>query len=349
MAVAGCGTHTALIIDRTGAIVSSVDILTHVEWTRVLDDVSTARVVINPDGDCCRRLADVRSWRHRLVIWRDVKPVWDGPITQIEWSLGKVEIWAVDILGWLDRRVPHQSITFDGEDLTTIAEWLIEDGFAPDDPGHEVEVVGPAGVTGGRAYTQDVGQTGDHLRDLADTGLDYTAVGSTIILLPENHFVSVGRLTDADMPDGLIVAEDGTSLATRWVVAGDDAGNVLGSAGGTDDYYGLLEKYEEQTSILTDDSAAQAAASKVSTSLPVPVFIDTQEVTIDPQAAINVPDLVPGWCLDVTTTLTCRNIAQRLKIVGLKVVEDGGGGEGGDAGGESVQVQVAVTGAEALS
>ncbi|WP_225846883.1 hypothetical protein [Streptomyces sp. HPF1205] len=324
---------------------SAADVLTHVEWTRVLDEVSTARVVINPDVGCCRGLSDVRSWRHRLLIWRDGKPVWDGPITQVEWSLGKVEINAHDVLGWLDRRVPHQSISFDGEDLTTIAQWLIEDGFAPDDPGHTVQVVGPAGVTGGRAYTQDAGQTGDHLRDLAETGLDYTAVGSTIILLPENHTVSVGRLTDADMPDGLVVAEDGTSLATRWVIAGDDKGDVLGSSGGTDPYYGLLERYEEQTSILTDDSAIQAARSKVSTSMPVPVFIDTQEVTIDPQAAIRVPDLVPGWCLDVTTTLTCRNIAQRLKIVGLKVTEDGG--TDGDPGGESVQVQVAVTGAEA--
>jgi hypothetical protein len=346
VAVAGCGTHAALITDRTGAVVSPADVLTHVEWSRVLNDVSTAQILARPDGDCCRRLAGVRSWRHRLAIWRDGEPVWNGPITQVEWSLGQVEIWAVDVLGWLDRRVPHAGIAFDGEDLTTIAQWLIEDGFAPDDPGHQVQVVAPAGVRGGRAYTKDIGQTGDHLRDLAETGLDYTAVGSTIILLPENHSISVGRLTDADLPDGLIVAEDGTSLATRWVVAGDEAGNVLGSAGGADAYYGLLEKYEEQTSILTDDSADQAAASKVSTSLPVPVFIDTQQVTIDPQAAINVPELVPGWCLDVTTTLTCRNIAQRLKIVGVKVVEDGGDGDA--PGGESVQLQVAVTGAEAI-
>jgi len=210
-----------------------------------------------------------------------------------------------------------------------------------------VQIVGEAGVSGGRKYTQDIGQTGDHLRDLADTGLDYTAVGSTIILLPENHAVSVGRLTDADLPDGLVVAEDGTSLATRWVVAGDDEGDIIGSYGGIDPYYGLLERYEEQTSIRTSNSAMQAARSKVATSLPAPVFIDTDEVTIDPQAAINVPDLVPGWCLDVTTTLTCRNISQRLKIVGVKVTEDGGTGE--SAGGESVQVQVAVTGAEGTS
>ncbi|WP_327346005.1 hypothetical protein [Streptomyces europaeiscabiei] len=345
MAVAGCGTHQAVIIDRAGGTVSGVDVLTEVEWNRLLDDTSAARVVINPDGNCCERLGRVRSWRHKLVIYRDGEFVWEGPILQVEWSLGKVEIWAGDILAWLDRRVPHNSITFGDSDLTTIGQWLIEDGFAPDDPGHTVQVVAAAKVRGARRYLKDVGQTGDHLRDLAETGLDYTAVGSTILLLPETHTAVVGRLTDADMPDGLVVAEDGTSLATRWVVAGDDDGDVLGTAGGSDAYYGLLERYLEQTSIPDDASATAAARSKLRSSLPVPVFIDTQQVTLSPDAAVDVPKLVPGWCLDITSATTCRTITQRLKITGVKVHEDGG--TESTPGSESVQVQVAATGAEA--
>ncbi|MFF5668786.1 hypothetical protein ACFY8S_01395 [Streptomyces hygroscopicus] len=344
MAVAGCGTHTARIIDRSGATVSTADVLTEVEWTRLLDDTSTARVVINPDGNCCERLGRVRSWRHKLMVYRDGEFVWGGPIIQAEWSLGQVEIAAADVLAWLDRRVPHQDIEFGDSDLTDIASWLIEDGFAPDDPGHQVEVIAPAGVRGAREYRRDVGQTGDHLRDLAETGLDYTAVGDIIVLLPETHTASVGRLTDADLPDGLVVAEDGTALATRWIVAGDDEGDVLGEAGGADAYYGLLERYLEQTSIPDDASATAAARSKLRSSLPVPVFIDSQQVTISPQAAVSVPKLVPGWCVDVTSATTCRTITQRLKILGVKVTETGGSGN--TPGSESVQLQVAATGAE---
>jgi hypothetical protein len=347
MAVAGCGTHTAAIIDRSGAMVARADVLIHVEWTRVLDDVSTAEVIIQPDGDCCRTLSAVRSWRHSLAIWRDGRPVWSGPIVDVSWGLGEIQVQAVDVLGWLDRRVPHQDLVFgDDADLAQIAAALIEDGFAPDDPGHSVQIIAPSGVRGARAYDRAIGQTGDHLRDLAETGLDYTAVGSKILLMPETHAVSVGRLTDADLPDGLRVEEDGAALATRWVVAGAEDGDVLGEAGGIHPYYGLLERYEEQTSLKTNAAATAAARSKLSTSLPVPVFIDTQQVTIDPQAAISVPALVPGWCLDVTTTTTCRDISQRLKIVGLKVTEDGD--SGGQPGAESVQVQVAATGAEAV-
>lgn len=325
--------HSAYVVDRGGAVVTPADTLVLVEWTRVLDDVSTAHVVINPDGDCCAALGKVRTWRHKLVIARDGVTVWEGPIIQAEWSFGKVELWASDILVWLDRRVPHGSIVFGGTDLTDIASWLIEDGFEPDDPGHTVEVLGPAGVEGGRQYTEDIGQTGDHLRDLADTGLDYTAVGSTIVLMPEDWSAGVGTLSDVDFPEGLIVAEDGSALATRYVVHGDADSDVKGVSGGTDAYYGLLERSVEQTSVTTSASAGAAARSQRAANYPVPVFLSSDEVTLSPEAAVDVAKLVPGWCVDVATAATCRPLTQRLKIAGVKVSEDGSG--------ESVQVTLA--------
>ncbi|MFD9903934.1 hypothetical protein [Streptomyces sp. NPDC059063] len=346
MAVAGCGTHSCRIVDRDGATVSNGDVLTQVEWTRVLDDTSTAKVTVNPEGDCCERLGLVRAWRHRLLIYREgsAAPVWDGPVVDVRWRLGEVEISALDVSAWLARRVPHDTVSFTNTDLSEIARWLITDAFAPDDPGHSVEIVEPSRVRGARSYTEDVGQTLDHLTDLAETGLDFTVIGRKFILLPETFMESVGRLSDVDFPEGLVVAEDGAALATRWVVAGDEDGEILGEAGGVHAYYGLLERYLEQTSIPDDASATAAAEAKLRASLPVPVFIDSQQVTISPQAAIDVSSLVPGWSLDITSAETCRTVSQRLKIVGVNVTEEGGTGD--DPGGESVQVQVAATGAE---
>ncbi|MFB7496098.1 hypothetical protein ACFC09_15625 [Streptomyces sp. NPDC056161] len=341
---AGCGTHTARIVTRQGATVAEADVLTECEWTRELDEFSSARVLINPSGDCCNRLQNVRSWLHELHIFRDGKPVWWGPIIQPQWTVDGVEIFAADRLAWLDRRVPHDSIAFKDTDLTDIAAWLIQDGYQPDDPGHSVYTVGPALVAGGRSYTKDVGQTLDHLRDLADTGLDFTCVGSRIILLPESYSASVGTVSDQDLPEGLVVAEDGSNLITRWIVAGNEESGVIAADGGVDDYYGLLERYVEQTSITTAASALAAARTKRRGSLPAPVFIDTQQVTISPDAAVDVPSLVPGWSLDVMSTVTCRTVTQRLKIVGLKVEETGGTDSA--PGSESVQVQLAVTGSE---
>ncbi|MGJ3558814.1 hypothetical protein ACR6C2_07495 [Streptomyces sp. INA 01156] len=200
-------------------------------------------------------------------------------------------------------------------------------------------------MRGSRSYSANIGQTGDHLRQLAEAGIDYTVIGSKILLLPENHLVPVGRLSDADMPDGLEVSEDGKSLVTRWIVAGGGDSGVIGTDGGVDEWYGLHERYVEMSEITDAASATQAAQARRRVSSAVPVFIDTREVTISPLANIDVPSLVPGWALDITSAGTCRQVTQRLKIVGVKVTEQGGDDD--TPGSESVQVQVAATAAEA--
>lgn len=343
MAELGCSTHTFTVTDRAGGIVCASGNLTAVAYNRILNDSSTASATIGVSGiECCAEVAGIRSWRHLLNIYRGGDFVWSGFVTNVDWTFDKCVVQAVDIIGLLDRRVPHQAFAFTGTDLTEIARQLIEDGLAPDDPGHTVTVIGPAMVTGGRNYEHNVGQTADHLRDLADTGIDFTAIGSKIVILPDGFCDVIGHLSDDDLPEGVTVSEDGASLATRQIVAGSQAGSPVGTAGGVNSYYGLLERYVEQTTITDQVSADAFASAKLKATLGVPVFIDTQNVTLAPTAPVNVPQLVPGWCVDISTTGTCRAITQRLKITGLHVTEDGG--STGQPGQEKVVLQVASTG-----
>lgn len=338
----GCSTHSYLIRDRDGGVVTASGILTEVQYNRIINDASTAQVTLAVSGqNCCEELGSVRSWRHWLDVYRGNDFMWSGPITNVDWAWDSVIVDAVDLVGLLDRRVPHQNLTFTGTDLTEIARQLIEDGLAPDDPGHTVTVVAPAMVTGGRQYQQNIGQTADHLRDLADTGIDFTVIGATFVLLPDSFCDVVGRLSDEDLPEGVTVTEDGAALATRWIVAGSDESGVVGTSGGVDAYYGLLERYVEQTSITDQASADEAAAARVAASSATPVFINTQNVTLSPLADIEMQRLVPGWCMDFTTSATCRDITQRLKITGLQVSEDGGTGD--TPGQERILVQVAAS------
>lgn len=343
----GCGTHSYTITDRDGGQVTAGGILTAVQYNRVLNDFSTAKATIAVTGpDCCAEQGQIRSWRHRLNVYRSTGGtdvlMWSGFITNVDWSFDQSVVSAVDIVGLLDRRVPHRAFTFGDTDITEIARQLVEDALAPDDPGHTVTVVGPAGVYGGRTYERNVGQSGDHLRDLADTGLDFTAVGTNIVILPDQFCAVVGRLGDEDLPEGLTVSEDGTSLGTRQIVAGTEEGSVVGTAGGVNPYYGLLEIYTEQTTISDQAAADGAAEARLRSSLGVPVFIDTQNVTLAPTANVDVAQLVPGWCVDITSNHTCRVITQRLKITGLDVAEDGGSEQ--TPGQERIVLQVTATG-----
>lgn len=338
----GCKTHSYAITDREGRNLAS-GILTSIEYNRVINDLSSATATIAvTDTACCNDLGSIRSWRHTLNIYRGNDLMWSGFVLNPVWTEDAVTVQAVDIIGLLDRRVPHQNFAFEGIDLSVIAQQLIEDALAPDDPGHEVTIIGLSGITGGRTYTQDVGQVGDHLRNLADTGIDFTAIGNNIIILPDDFCDVIGRLSDADLPDGVSVTEDGANLITRQIVAGSDESGAIGSAGGVNDYYGLLELYTEQTSITTDVNAAAAAQARLNASAIVPVGIVTQNVTLAPTAPVDMVSLIPGWCLDITSQATCRDVTQRLKITGLQVQEDGG--SDASPGQEKIVLQVTATG-----
>ncbi|WP_331747839.1 hypothetical protein OG520_40250 (plasmid) [Streptomyces sp. NBC_00984] len=73
----------------------------------------------------------------------------------------------------------------------------------------------PSRIRGRRSYQTTIGQTGDHLRDLAATGADFTAPGSRILILPEDRSARAASLSDADFADELVVVEEGLALATR--------------------------------------------------------------------------------------------------------------------------------------
>jgi hypothetical protein len=220
--------------------------------------------------------------------------------------------------------------------VSTIASALIEDGLRPDDPGHTTTIVRPTPARGGRTYQAWIGQTADHLRDLSETGLDFTAIGANILILPDDFDDTVGRLADADLPEGLRVSEDGAQLATRQVVAGDEDTGFVGVAGGLNAYYGLLEIYTEQSTLKTLEDVDQAANAKLDGSRNVPVFIDTQNVTLAPTAPVIIEQLVPGWCVDISSARTCREITQRMKMTGLAVTESNDG--------EKLVLQVAALG-----
>lgn len=330
----GCATHSALVLDRTGAVVCAVESLLEVIWGRILNETGTARVVVRPQGDCCACMAGVRTWRHRLVIWRGASVVFDGPIVMVEWTADGVEITAQDVSAWLDRRTPHQEMAFVDTDLATIARELVTDAFIPDDPGVTVSIVAPALISGDRSYSIDVELVLDHLRDLASTGLDWSVAGSSILLMGTGFCDVIGSLSDADFPQGLRVIEDGGAVATRWVLwaAPDDEGALRkATSGGVHDYYGLLEAVHDSlapqdlgaASILDQSSADAAAADLLATSVPAPVFIDTGAGPLSPQASIDIASVIPGYCLQIASVATCRPVTAVQKVVEVSVQETG--------------------------
>lgn len=141
----GCGTPTVFITARCSSSMTcqldSKDIL-GLTWTRRMDDVSEAEVVVGLTGDssqsCCQCLAIVEPYCHELHIWRDGEEVWVGPIEAIRYEREQVTIKARDSLAWLDVRIPANNVDFETKftgtitdnPLTAVATTINSAGFA---------------------------------------------------------------------------------------------------------------------------------------------------------------------------------------------------------------------------
>lgn len=335
MGVLGCaGRYTARLFDRYGRASHFGLDCSSVEWERLLDDTSSARVVVPLGGPaCCRELERARTWCNDLTIFRDETLVWQGPVVELIHDQEQTTIEARDVTQWLFRRVVRELIDFSSggaADLSVIAEALVRHGFGQDDPNvlpwlHVVQ----AGVMGERRYMPESGYVLDHLRELARNGIDFTALGHRILITGEKPLDRLPGLSDDHFLDGLRVREAGLDAITSAIVLGR---GVRGEAGGTGGC-GLLEYLAVEDSILDGPSAQSAAEALVDGGDPAPLVLEVPEGSqLAPDAPVGINELVPGVEAQVTSTRTCRRVAAMLRLTAVKVTWSGDSEDGEQVG-----------------
>lgn len=327
----GCGTHRLIITDRCGArqICELTDDLSALEYGRVMDDTSEAIATVALTGgagsECCDCVGKTHSWIHAGVIYRNEELVWGpGPVTNVLEQRGTAKITIKDVTAWLDRRAVHGDYDFVQTDIVQIAVALITDAMAPDDP---CDIIGNLQVLGEGTlidFTIEGGRimAGDALRDLARIGLDFTAVGNSILLAPSLAFGPFTTLTDGDFQTDIEVEERGEDAATKWYVTGEA---VSGSCGGIDPYYGLLEQVAQEDNVIDTGAADTAACSRLEASNPAPVYVNIPEgAQLSSKAPVCFEQLVPGVLMNVDLTETCRPVAITNRLTAMKVTAAGG-------------------------
>lgn len=336
MAELGCAQDYALAFhDRTGSIpVGAALEPTSLSWGRVLDDTSDAQAVVDlASVDCCDTLSQIRTWCNDMSLYRDGALVWQGPVTEIEYVGDTVTINAKDVTAWLARRVVHTAMDFTAAgtgplDLSLIAEALVRDAFLLDDPGVLTYLlVTLSGIPGERAYEVNQGYVGDELRELARTGIDFTAIGHRILLTGEGSLARLATLDDEHFAGPLRIVEDGLAATSRAIVLGE---GIVAESGGIGPC-GLLERLIKEDSIKDMVSAQAEADSLVASGQPTPLYLEVPDGSqLTPDAPVGIAELVPGVTIPVASTQTCRDVSAVLRLTKLAVTYG--------AGGESVAV-----------
>lgn len=312
-----------------------LDDFTRLTWGRVLDDVSQATVTV--PADCCGKLSEARAWGNELHISRNDDEVWCGPLIVQPNCRSGITLVAQDMLAWLGRRVVRTRHCYDpdcgrsGRNGPTIANDLIQEALLPDDPCllKWLQLI-QGGEAQERDYKANSAYVIDALKDLAKGGLDFTAVGRRIVIMPEGHELGRTALLSCDSFAGdVCVTEDGAATATRVVVTGtqgDTTTIVAGAVGGIDPYYGLIEVLHTDSTIKTAAAARAQARGILAGANPTPLLVQPpQGSSLSPDAAVCMSELVPGVVSPVVMDCLCRNVGQSMRLLKLDVSVDASG------------------------
>lgn len=359
----GSGHHIVQVFDRGGQVYrGTIPNIELCRWNRRRDDIGSARIVItNFEDDVLPLLESLESWQMELVIFRkngsETDRVFEGPITYIKDAYDSFEVQALDVMGYLKRRVIRQGF-MDGYQLVngvqvglrSVVERsgrIIKDALAYDDPNlipYLTLIQTPSDAKESRSVPDWSDQAQGVVDAFAqDSGLDYTTVGRRIVLwdthtpigrLPEmgtNDFLTAPTLTQYGMQAATLYAvTDGSGIAGIATRGGPDGITTThGALEMVASAYGATEGVSVDPSTLTADQIAQLeetfaqqASRNIAHRWPVPWEVRIPENSrLSPEATIGINQLVPGVWIPVRAKSRVRAIAQWQKLDQVEVTE----------------------------
>jgi len=341
--------HTAWIMERGGKqrIHQIVDI-ERISWDRIRDDISmaTVNVVVGPDTSQQGPLADLlgSTGRSELAIWRGDERVWEGPITLTAFRRDSVEITARDVLHYAARTImvaPYNNAFPNTEYVVERARLILATELARRDAA-DMAVGLPSmnvvpfirdyqNITDARTSAntpQRYAYVFEHIDSLAArAGMDYTVVGRSIHLwdVSTNAMGQTRTLTENDFIGDLYVSAYGMELGTYSEVT-DGQGNY-GASGGTDSYYGRVERletaYDEEATTAPSLAELQSQAERnLYGRYPTPTQVRVPDgSSLNMDGVLEIKDLVPGIYMPLMATLGVVRVSQMQKLKKVRVVE----------------------------
>jgi hypothetical protein len=305
--------------------------------------------------------------RHELVLFRGKERVWEGPIAQVSSLSTTARITANDSGQYLagtplSRAWPNSDAggpTLMTERIQQIIDWELTEEY--------VAVVGTGGAAHGVTFTRWEQQSPpvnllpyldvrpgtvltrastepfemnvmEHLVNLAESGVDFTVVGRSIIVW--DSATALGRtrqLTETDFTGDPEVILSGADFASVWHVSAqqreDEDGApaaAVGNAGEVDPYYGPWTTIHTADSEDSEDISQDTLNSQAQRGLigrnPVPLELRMPgDAGLRLSHDLTIQHLVPGVEVPVLATLNLRRISQTQILDKVTVTETSAG------------------------
>lgn len=331
MARLGCGTWRAMLQCRGGAPLVEVP-WQHLTMGRRVDEISSASVTITAAGlgalsrgarrECAGVLRSIRPWQHELALYRGDHEAWVGPIMEPDFGPTSVTLPARDLTQWWERRVLGRDRSWESVDLSTAFERYVIDAMQPDPTPNIRLQTTPTGIVGKREIKASAHRrAADALRELARSGVDYTAYGRTVLAggttVPWQHLGTF--ITEHfDQPHLVVHGLLGTTQAAVIGARTSTGEPIVGQAGGGDDALGLLQTVATESGI-ADQGSADAAAQ---TRLDLLLAPDYMTGVLQQNAPVDFANLVPGATAWLKVEAMCREADALFRLLALDAAAD---------------------------
>jgi hypothetical protein len=330
-----------------------------IEWTRVLDEVSTATVLI-PDSlggvRCCADVGGLLPWRYGIMIERNDQPVWSGPVTGLNRQGEALQVTASDVMARFQKRLAtRRDLNFTNRDSGRVFADLIDEVQFDSDPWR---FTAPRGVTGEvltrKVLALEFENSLDVLNDIANSSVDYFVMnGSLFVHDTFNGWVYNDGTEDVilrgpytssmELLYGLFT-EDSWAQRPDWSISGQEQGNAVwvsapdsGIEGSrrfwvaqdfeSQAFDGVLDLVDDnplyrpaEGEIIPDSVFQFGAQSTLALRRIAPAVIEGGALAVG--APIDVPNLRPGslWACDIYDACFGQLLQMaRLKRVQVKV------------------------------
>lgn len=344
--------NRAYIYDRgalSGGLVGEISDPIMTQWGRLRDDTSEGRVSAKASL-CARIVQPANVGRYELVIERDGKREWEGPITYLNTKNGVTDIRAKDISWYLNRTAltrewKHTTSVFCVDRLESIMRYELA---RKEQMGYRILegliVKGhPEGARTKKNTLPYEKYVFEELDDMAwRQGIDYTVVRRHLLMNDTDTDVgSMRPLTSADFDGESYLTTYGVELATRSIVTDGlgRAGIYEGLTGdGEHPYYGevvlLHTEYNEQDEPGTSTTPvtvleSQAQRNYVGRERPMTVLKIPQNSRIVGCVADELmPYMVPGVRTEILLDDPgLPRLSEMMRLDSMKVTETSDGEE----------------------
>lgn len=310
-----------LLTSRGGGHILAELPFTEGHFTRILDRTSLLEMSTTVGGMLdrldCGDFDQVVPWATEILVLRDGRDAWCGPVIDVQYDYGAVHIMAQDLSAWWNHRIIPRDLNFVDTDACSVVEQLHDAGMEVDPIANIMFDVRQTGNLIDREYLYAQSEyVYDAIAEIARTEVDWTFFNRTVILggveIPTAPML---LMTDDMWQTPPRIRAKGSQQATYVVVNAKE--NILGTAIAPQeylDYYGRIERIFDDADIEDLEGANRAAETRLAM-LKDPLYIESpQGAALKPDIPVLLEQLIPGMLVRLNARSTCKTVVSDFRL-----------------------------------